>query len=166
MAWAFLRLIDGALATAMRPPGPTLRERAVRLLARREHSREEMRRKLARLAPQAESVEALLDELAQRGWLSDARFAEHAIRAGARRFGPLKLAQELRDRGIDEETIAAGFHAAGEDGKSHIDAVWGRRFHAAPTNDRERARQVRFLQQRGFGLEEVLKFLKAAGKTR
>ncbi|MGE5096080.1 MAG: recombination regulator RecX [Betaproteobacteria bacterium] len=141
---------------------PSLRARALRLLARREHSREELRRKLAPHMAEGEDLESLLDDFTQRGWLSDARFAEQAIRAKARRFGPLKLAQHLRERGLDEEAIAAGFHAAGEEGMASIEAVWKSRFHAPPADDRERARQIRFLQGRGFALEHILKFLREA----
>jgi len=139
---------------------PSLKSRALRMLARREHSREELRRKLERFAAEGENVDAVLDDLAQRGWLSDARFAEQAIRARSRRFGPLKLAQQLRSRGVAEETISAGFRAAGKDGASDIAKVWSSRFRAPPMDDRERGRQVRFLQGRGFALDETLKFLK------
>ena len=148
----------------MRQP-PSLKARALRYLARREHSREELKRKLAVHAAEGEDVEALLDELAKRGWLSDVRFAEQSIRAKARRFGPLKLAQQLRAKGIDEETIARGFRAAAADGRSSVESVWRTRFHAAPADERELARQARFLQGRGFALEDVLRFLKSTEKS-
>jgi regulatory protein len=138
----------------------TLRSRALRLLARREHSREELRRKLLAKAAEGDDVEGLLDDLARRGWLSDARFAEQAIRARAGRFGPLKLAQHLRNCGVDDETISAGFQAAGEDGASDIGKVWASRFRALPADDREKVRQIRFLQGRGFVLEEIMRFLR------
>ena len=152
MAWAFI-----AVKTE-----PSLRVRAMRFLARREHSREELRRKLAPKVAEGEDLDAVLDELAAKGWLSDARYAEHAIRSKARRFGPLKLAHALRAKGVDDEAIAAGFHAAGADGDSHIEAVWKRRFRAMPADERERGRQVRFLQGRGFALDDILRFLKKA----
>ena len=141
-------------------PEPSLRARALRLLARREHSREELRRKLVPHLAESDDVESLLDDFTQRGWLSDARFAEHSIRAKARRFGPLKVAQHLRERGLDEEAIAAGFHAAGLDGVASIEGVWKSKFHERPLDDRELARQVRFLQGRGFAVADILRFLK------
>jgi regulatory protein len=138
----------------------------MRLLARREHSREELRRKLAPKVAEGENLEAVLDELAQRGWLSDARYAEQSIRARARRHGPLKMAHALRAKGVDDDSIAAAFRAAGAEGASNLEAVWKSRFKAVPVDERERARQVRFLQGRGFPLEAVLRFLKSgAGKT-
>jgi len=153
MAWAFMAKTE-----------PSLRARAMRFLARREHSRAELRRKLAANVPEGEDVEILLDDLARRGWLSDARFAEQAIRSGSRRFGPLKLAHGLRAKGVDDEAIAAGFRAAGDDGASRIAAVWASRFHALPGGERERARQVRFLQGRGFPLDDIFRFLKQREK--
>ena len=132
----------------------------MRLLARREHSRVELRRKLSNIASEGDDVDGVIEQLAQRGWLSDARYAEQAVRSRARRFGPLKVAHELRSKGVDDEAIAAAFRAAGEDGEADIERVWKTRFSAAPINDRERARQVRFLQGRGFPLDDILKFLR------
>ena len=145
---------------------PSLKARALRLLARREHSREELQRKLAVHAEEGEDVEALLEELVKRGWLSDARFAEQSIRAKSRRFGPLKLAQQLRAKGVDEETIARGFRAAAADGVSSLESVWKSRFGAPAPDQRELARQARFLRGRGFALEDVMRFLRSVEKSR
>ena len=132
----------------------------MRLLARREHSREELRRKLAPKLGEGDDLEAVLDELASKGWLSDARYAEQAIRSKSRRYGPVKLAHVLRSKGLDDDAIAAGFRAAGHDGDSRVETVWKSRFRAPPAHERERARQVRFLQGRGFPLQEILRYLK------
>jgi regulatory protein len=151
---------------ARQRPESSLKARALRLLARREHSREELKRKLAVHVEEGEDLEALLDELVKRGWLSDVRFAEQSIRAKARRFGPLKLAQQLRAKGIDEETIARGFRAAAADGASSLESVWKSRFGVAAPDQRELARQARFLQGRGFPLEDVMRFLRSVEKSR
>ena len=150
MAWAFLTV----------KTQPSLHARAMRFLARREHSRDELQRKLSRVATESDDVEAVVEELAQKGWLSDARYAELAVRAKARRFGPLKVANDLRSKGVADEAIAAAFVAAGADGAADIQRVWRSRFSAAPNNDRERGRQVRFLQGRGFRLDDILRFLR------
>src|SRR5262249_53403887 len=122
MAWAFM---SGKTE-------PSLRARAMRFLARREHSRAELKRKLEPRVAEGEDLEMLLDDLTQRGWLSDSRYAEQSIRAKARRFGPLKLAHELRAKGVGEEAITIAFRAAGEDGVSSMRRVWSTRFKAAP----------------------------------
>ena len=129
MAWAFM---------ATPRPEPSLRARAMRFLARREHSRAELERKLAPKVAEGEDVDAVLDDLAQRGWLSDARFAEQSARAKARRFGPLKLAHYLRARGVGDEAIAAGVRDAGVDGVANLEAIWQSRFRARA---RRRARE-------------------------
>ena len=144
---------------------PSLHARAMRFLARREHSREELRRKLAPKVVEGEDLEAVLDDLAARGWLSDARFAEHTARAKARRYGPIKLVNYLKSRGVDDEAIAAGIRAAGDDGTARMETIWKTRFRQAPGDERERARQVRFLQGRGFALEEILRFLKSVARS-
>jgi len=149
MAWAFMAKTE-----------PSLGARAMRLLARREHSRDELRRKLARIAAETDDVDGVIETLAQKGWLSDARYAEQAVRAKSRRFGPLKVAHELRVKGVADETIAAAFQAAGVDGSADIQRVWTSHFSTLPENNRERARQVRFLLGRGFGLDDILKFLR------
>jgi regulatory protein len=165
MAWAVFSFGDGAFATPPMKSEPSLRARALRMLARREHAREELRRKLASFAAEGDDLEALLDDFARRGWLSDARFAEQAIRARARRFGPLKLAQQLRSRGVGDENISAGFRAAGADGAASIEAIWRSRFRTPPAGEREKARQVRFLQGRGFPLDEILMFFRHLPRT-
>ena len=139
----------------------SLKVQAMRFLARREHTRVELRRKLAARAREGDDVEAVLDELTQRGWLSDARFVEQAARAKARRFGPAKLAHYLRSRGVAEEAIAAGMRSAGADGASNLEVVWRSRFRSTPADEREKLRQVRFLQGRGFAVDEIFRFLKS-----
>jgi regulatory protein len=151
MAWAFMAA----------KPEPSLRVRAMRFLARREHTRAELKRKLAWKAGADEDVDALLDELVRKGWLSDTRFAEQVVRAKARRFGPLKIAHYLRDRGVDDAAIRAGIAGAGMEGASSIESVWRSRFRARPADEREKLRHVRFLQGRGFALDEIFRFLKS-----
>lgn len=144
--------------------GTDLRARALRLLARREHSRVELRRKLAPHAEEGVDLEALLDDFTRRGWLSEERFVEQAVRAKARKYGPLKIANHLREKGIDGEGIAAALAQVKAGEAEALQAVWRSRFGRLPADIADRARQVRFLQGRGFALESILKFLPAAGE--
>jgi regulatory protein len=145
-----------------RPP-LTLRNRALGLLARREHSRVELRRKLAPKVGEGDDLESLLDDLVQRGWLSDQRFVEQAVRAKARRMGAVRIAHDLRASGVDETLIAAGVAAARSGEADSLKGVWMRRFGKAPEGAAEKARQVRFLQARGFSLEAILRLLRDPG---
>ncbi|MCL6556600.1 MAG: recombination regulator RecX [Burkholderiales bacterium] len=136
----------------------SLRQRALALLARREHSRAELRRKLAAHAPR-EELESLLDELSRRGWLSDARFAESLVRAKGARLGSLALAHTLRQRGVPEALVQSQLAALSASELERAREVWRRRFGSPPRDARERARQMRFLQGRGFPLGVIVRVL-------
>jgi len=138
-----------------------LRARALRLLARREHSRAELRRKLSPHVQEGTDLEALLDDFTSRGWLSEARYVEQTVRAKARKYGPLKIAHHLREKGIDEAGIESALVQAKAEESEALASAWRTRFGRSPQDEGERAKQVRFLQQRGFPLEAVLRFLKS-----
>lgn len=141
-------------------PEAALRARALRLLARREHSRAELRRKLAPHVEEGVDLEALLDDFTRRGWLSEERFVEQAVRAKARKYGPLKIAHHLREKGIGESGIEQGLAQAKVGEAEALEASWRSRFGRPPADPHDKARQIRFLQGRGFSLESVLRFLR------
>jgi regulatory protein len=136
--------------------GASLRERALRLLARREHSRAELARKIAAHAESAEQLEALLDDLTVRRLLSDERYAEMRMHARAARFGNARLAHELRIQGVAEEIVDAALTAE-VDELTRARQVWSRKFGDRPQaqDAAGRARQMRFLMSRGFSGETV-----------
>ncbi|MDR2113291.1 MAG: recombination regulator RecX [Candidatus Accumulibacter sp.] len=140
---------------------PTLRERVLRLLARREHARAELARKLAAHAESAEELDAVLDDFVSRGLLSDARYAETRLRARGARFGNARLAQELRAAGVDGEVID-GMLAGSGDELARATAVWRRKYGAAGVPDEAagRARQANFLMRRGFSGETIRRVLR------
>lgn len=140
--------------------------RALRLLARREHSRAELRRKLAPHVEEGFDLEALLDDFTSRGWLSEPRFVEQTVRAKARKFGPLKIAHHLREKGIDEAGVAQALAQSRASEAETIEAVWRSRFGRLPADAAEKARQVHFLQGRGFALDPILKLLRRLGNDR
>ncbi|MCS7102157.1 MAG: recombination regulator RecX [Burkholderiaceae bacterium] len=133
--------------------GPrTPRQQALAALARREHSRVELARKLKRTGappPEAE-LARLLDELQRDGLLSDARFADARARARAPRSGVARIAQEMRERGVPDALIRATVAALSGNEEARARAVWQKRFGVVAGSSAERARQARFLQQRGF----------------
>ena len=136
-----------------------LRRRAIRLLARREHTRAELLDKLAPHGAPAE-IESVLNELASRGFQSDARFAESYLRSQAARLGAARLRQALRTRGVEAALIDSQMEkAALPDELEATRAVWSRKFAAPPADAREWARQARFLQGRGFSAETIRKLL-------
>ncbi len=139
--------------------GPSLRARALRHLARRDHSRVELAQKLAAHGTAAE-IEEVLDRVAELGLLSDRRFAEAWVRGKAARFGAARLRAELLRRGVDRDLVDAALET--ECLESELDrarAVLRGRFAAPPGDAREWARQARFLQSRGFAVDLIRKLL-------
>ena len=131
------------------------------MLARREHSRSELARKLATHAGSADEVEALLDQLVARGWLSEARFAESRSNTLARKFGSRKIEHDLRSRGVSAEVVEQAVAKALEAELENCRAAWQRKFGVLPQSPAERGRQMRFLAARGFSAEAVRLVLKA-----
>jgi regulatory protein len=135
-----------------------LRRRAIGLLARREHSRAELARKLVGGGSQ-EEINTVLAQLQTEGLLSDARCAEAYVRSHAERFGTAKLRQNLRAKGIGDD-LSESQLAALPDEFERARAVWARKFGAPPRDAREWARQARFLQGRGFAGDVIRRLLK------
>jgi regulatory protein len=135
-----------------------LRRRALGLLARREHSRAELNRKLASHGTE-EEIANVLTQLETEGLLSDARAAGAFVRAHAGRFGAARLCQDLRSRGLDPQLAQADFGEL-ETELERARAVWTKKFATPPADARDWARQARFLQGRGFATEVIRKLLK------
>ena len=138
----------------------SLRDRALGLLARREHTRTELQRKLASHADDFQELAELLDELAQRGWLSDARFAEALVHDKQAKFGAVRLAYELRERGVPDAVIREQMAELKDSELDRARQVWQTKFGVLPEDAKARAKQMRFLQSRGFGLEVIGKVLR------
>ena len=137
----------------------TLRSRAIRLLARREHSRAELARKLAAHGTQ-EEIDAVINDLQANQLQSDARFAESYVHAHAARWGAPRLRQKMAASGLARELIDAQLARADlPDELARAREVWARKFSAAPVDAREWARQSRFLQGRGFAGETIRRLL-------
>ena len=131
------------------------------MLARREHTRAEMAKKLSPHAESREQVEQLLDALVARGWLSEARFAESRANTLARKFGSRKIDHDLRGRGVSAEVVEQTLERARAQELQRCRAAWQRKFGVLPQGAAERGRQMRFLAGRGFSAEAVRQVLKA-----
>jgi regulatory protein len=140
------------------PPGPEeVRDRALRLLARREHSALELKRKLLQRGYSPELIEPALSGLAAEGLLSETRYAAEWVRSRiARGQGPAKIRAELRHQGLADEQIRQALAAAGADWARLAAEIRRKRFGATlPASLAERARQTRFLESRGFAAEHI-----------
>ena len=137
-----------------------LRQQAIKLLARREHTRVELARKLAGLGTQ-EEIDAVLADMEASQLQSDNRTAENYLRSNASRLGASRLRHALKTRGVAPELIEEQLAQA--DLPAEIErarAAWSRKFSAAPANPKEWARQARFMQSRGFASDIIRKLLK------
>lgn len=129
-------------------------------LARREHSRAELQAKLQHFLKDGDDLEAVLDDLEKHNWLSDARAANLLVDSKRGRFGSQRIAHELRQKGIAETLIDQAMPQLKETELDAAREVWQKKFGVLPQDQKEKARQVRFLQSRGFSLEVILKVLK------
>jgi len=125
---------------------------ALRYLAQREHSTSELISKLKTKTDQAEFIPEVIAELTQKNYLSDARFAESYSRMrAARGYGKLRIQAELKERGIVDPRWSL---------PRTIKKVREKKFGAAlPSDIKEKSKQARFLQNRGFSFDEIKRVL-------
>lgn len=133
----------------------TLRQRALEYLAKREYSYVELGQKLKAYAEEADDLPALLEDFKQRGWLSDARFTDQLVHARKAKFGSARVANELREKGVDDTLIAEAVAGLQDNEVERASEVWRKKFKAAPTTREEWAKQARFLQSRGFTFDVI-----------
>jgi regulatory protein len=133
-----------------------LKARALRHLARREHARAELSRKLAPHAASPDALQALLSELEGRKQLSDERYAEERARTLARKFGPAKIRHDLQSKGVAEEIVG---RISSEGEMERAREVLGRKYRQPATTREERAKRARFLQGRGFSMDVITRLI-------
>ncbi|WP_119964259.1 recombination regulator RecX [Simplicispira lacusdiani] len=139
----------------MAPPPLSLKGRALRCLAGREHSRAELLRKLAPYEEAPGQLERVLDELQAKGFISEERVAASLLHRRAARLGDRRIRQELQAKGLDAPTVAQALEQLRGTERERAQGVWQRKFGAPPQDAKEHARQVRFLLARGFSAEVV-----------
>jgi len=146
-----------------RPPR-TLKQRAVGMLARREYSRAELAARLAAGGANRDEIDPVLDELERAGYLSDTRFAAAVVRQKSGGYAKRAIAHALREKGVAAPAAKEALAALdGDDEFAQALALWQRRFGKPPADEREKARQVRFLVSRGYATSIVFRVLRAAG---
>jgi regulatory protein len=142
-----------------------LRMKGIGLLARREHSRAELQQKLKRYTPDAELISQTLDQLQNEKLLSDARFAESLARVRGARYGSARVAQDLRAKGVSGEMAAGLVRDLKETDLERAQAAWQKRFGEPAEDAAGRAKQMRFLQSRGFSPDVIRRVVPRAQKA-
>ena len=137
-----------------------LREKAMDYLARREHSRYELLQKLQKQEASRDEIDLVLDQLIADNLQSDVRFAEHYVRSRVMRgYGPVVVQHELSIRGVDDVIIEKTLSEAAIDWVAMLQDVWRKKFANFPSDVKDKARQFRFLSQRGFSSDMIGKLL-------
>jgi regulatory protein len=136
-----------------------LRARALRLLARREHTRQELERKLSPHAGSSEDLKGLLTGLKQKNQLSEERFAEERARQLSRKYGAARIRQDLKAKGVSEELISR--FSSSENEMQKAKEILERKYRTPAATREEKAKRMRFLQSRGFSSEIIFKLLSA-----
>ena len=141
------------------------RQFALQWLARREHSRQELQAKLIKKGCAEPVAAQALNDLEAENLLSDERFAESLLRARRDRgYGPLRILKDLREKGVAEDTITRWLDVASHDWIEDLKRVRFKKYgDHKPRSYSERAKQARFLQQRGFTFEQIRQVLSPYG---
>lgn len=137
-------------------------QRALRLLAIREHSRRELARKLVTRGYQAADIDVALEQLVAEGAINESRLAEYYVaeRVG-KGFGPRRIRGELREKGLADALIEQHLEPLRNDWPDHLAAAHARRFgHEPPADRAEFGRRARFLEQRGFSTDLIRRLLR------
>jgi len=147
----------------------SVKGRALRYLAQREHSRLELERKLARVVedtPEASAqaqIALALDELSAKDLLSEARAAASVLNGQGARYGSRRLKQTLQAKGLPAELVASTLQQARGTELERAREVWRRRFGTLALDAPERARQMRFLAGRGFDGDTIRRVVQDKG---
>ena len=138
----------------------SVRRVAMDLLARREHGRAELSRKLRQRGATQDLIDPALDRLAEEGLLNESRYLESYIASRARAgYGPVRIREELSQRGLPRGEIDGALNESDVDWNENLREAWRRKFARLPQDARERAQQGRFLSYRGYAIEAISRLL-------
>lgn len=139
---------------------PSLMGRALRYLSRREHSRQELRKKLLPYAESDIELDELMTKLEAQSWLSDERFAESLVRRKSERYGSLKIVEELKQQGIEGDSLFEIKERLKVSDAMRAWELWQRKFDSMVTKDpKEKSKQMRYLISKGFPLSVVTRIV-------
>jgi regulatory protein len=128
----------------------SLKGRALRLLAAREHSRTELTRKLLPHEEEPGQLARVLDELQAKDFINETRVVESVVNRRAARMGAARIRHELQGKGLAPDAVAAAVDALKGSEVDRARDVWKKKFGSPPANAAEQGKQMRFLASRGF----------------
>ena len=143
--------------------GLSLKGRALRYLAAREHSRAELERKLAAHEETPGQLAQVLDELQAKDFINEGRVVESVINRRAARFGASRIRYELQNKGLGAEAVADAVASLKDSELERARDIWRRKFDGPAPDAAGRAKQMRFLAARGFGGDVIRRVVGQAG---
>ncbi|MEO8385371.1 MAG: regulatory protein RecX [Betaproteobacteria bacterium] len=147
---------------AQKPEDRALVSAALKLLSRRDYSRAEFIGKLVDANFETTDVEAAADWCHEQGFLNEARFAESTSRRLGAKYGAQRVAHTLRQKGVTEDEVSAVISTLKDSELDRARALWGRKFRSAAESPEDRAKQIRYLQSRGFNFSIVKQVISGA----
>jgi regulatory protein len=141
-------------------PSLSLKGRALRLLAGREHSRAELQRKLAQHEEEPGSLQKALDELQAKGFINEQRVVASVLHQRAPKLGAMRIRQELQAKGLDAQAVAEAVSNLQATELERAREVWRKKFGSPPVDAAERGKQARFLAARGFTADVISRVVK------
>lgn len=146
------------------PTALSLKGRALRYLAAREHSRAELERKLAAFEEVPGELARTLDELQAKGFINAQRVVDSVVHRRASRLGASRIRHELQGKGLDAQTVQDAVAQLQATEGERAREVWRKKFGQPATDAASRAKQMRFLAARGFGAEAIRKVVSGANE--
>ena len=140
----------------------SLKGRALRLLSQREHSRQELERKLKSFEETPGELAAALDFLQSKDFINEQRVVESVVNSRSRKLGASRVRQELQAKGLPAEAIAEAVQAMRSTELERAREVWRKKFGEPPVDQAARIKQVRFLVSRGFAPDVVKRVVAGA----
>ena len=140
----------------------SLKGRALRLLSQREHSRQELERKLKSFEETPGELAAALDFLQSKDFINEQRVVESVVNTRSRKLGASRVRQELQAKGLPAEAIAEAVQAMRSTELERAREVWRKKFGEPPVDQAARVKQVRFLVSRGFAPDVVKRVVAGA----
>jgi regulatory protein len=151
------------IETGAKPSGPSLLARGIRYLSMRDHSEIELRKKLRPHAINEEALDLVIEQLKNKNYLSNERFAENLVSRKSQTLGIQRMVQELHKHDVDHDIIATQVKILKESEAKRAFLVWEKKFGQVTNDPQLLAKQIRFLASRGFDQELIYKIVK--GKT-
>jgi regulatory protein len=143
-------------------PPPSLKGRALRCLAAREHSRAELERRLKPFEETPGELARVLDELLAKGFIDEQRVLDSVVHRRAGRLGASRIRQELQGKGLDAQAVQEAVAQLQGTELARAREVWRKKFGEVATDPASRAKQMRFLAARGFGGDTVRRVVSGA----